>query len=70
MKKNNSEILEKVRSSIIKHGELSSKQNNEIDTDSLDDKKLITEKIDKWISINAEKITREIIQQEIKKLFK
>ncbi len=70
MKKNNSEILEQVRSSIIRHGELSSKKTEELDLETFDNKNIVNEKIEKWIATNAEKITREIVQEEIKKLFK
>ena len=42
MKKNNSEILEQVRSSIIRRGELSSKKTEELDLETFDNKNIVS----------------------------
>ena len=65
MKKSNSEILNKVKNivnekkSTTPHDNLSINETNET-----------VKQLNKWIEDNAEKITKEIIKEEVKKIFK
>ena len=64
----NKKILDQVKSAVSpkKSNEKKLKTNNKFD-DSHNEKKII---IDNWIKNNAEKITKEIISEHVKKLFK
>jgi serine protease inhibitor len=67
MKRNNSEILNKVRSVVNEKNQKLTKPTST----NLDRKTDGREKeINKWIEDNAEKIAKEIIKEEVKKLFK
>lgn len=63
MKKSNSEILNKVKNLVSEKKQSHAKTipENEIQKDN---------EINDWIQKNAERIAREIIQKEIKKIFK
>ena len=67
MKKKNSDIINEVRKSvgpkIKKIGE------NKLPAD-LKDKDLIKSIVEEWLEKNAKEITRDILQKEIKNLFK
>tara|TARA_B100001029_G_C14861929_1_gene339575 strand:+ start:229 stop:444 length:216 start_codon:yes stop_codon:yes gene_type:complete len=71
MKKINSEILEKVKDSLVSEKQkeepnIIDKQNQKIS----DNDKMIEKKIVDWLDINGERIAREILREEVKKLFK
>ena len=63
MKKSNSEILNKVKNLVSekKQGSAKTFSENELKKDN---------EINDWIQKNAERIAKEIIQKEIKKIFK
>ena len=67
----NSEILEKVKDSLV-----SEKQKEEStiiekqDQNLSDEEKMIEKKIVDWLDMNGERIAREILKEEVKKLFK
>ncbi len=63
MKKSNSEILNKVKNLVSEKKQSNAKTipENEVKKDN---------EINDWIQKNAERIAREIIQKEIKKIFK
>ena len=67
MKKKNSDIIDEVRKSVgpkvRKVGEKDSSANFE-------DKDMIKSIVEEWLDKNAKKITRDILQKEIKNLFK
>ncbi len=67
MKKKNSDIINEVRKSvgpkITKIGE------NKLPAD-LKDKDLIKSIVEEWLEKNAKEITKDILQKEIKNLFK
>ena len=64
----NKKILDQVKSAVSpkKSNEKKLKTNNNFDNASNEKKKII----DNWIKNNAEKITKEIISEHVKKLFK
>ncbi len=83
MKRSNSEILAQVKNLISDKKDQNSKGSKDIKDsnddvikvdekfDSIDNEiKKIDNEINKWIEINAERITKEIIQKEVKKIFK
>ena len=63
MKKSNSEILNKVKNLVSEKKQSNAKTipENEVKKDN---------EINDWIQKNAERIAKEIIQKEIKKIFK
>ena len=65
---NNKKILDQVKNAVSskKLNEKKIKTNNNFDNISNAKKKII----DNWIKNNAEKITKEIISEHVKKLFK
>ena len=65
MRKSNSEILNKVKN-IVKE------KKNKISSSNLSINKTneTSKDLNKWIEDNAEKIAKEIIKQEVKKIFK
>jgi hypothetical protein len=65
MKRNNSEILSKVRT-VVSGNKKEEPKSGEIVQNEL----LLNKEINKWIEINAEKIAKEIIEKEVKKIFK
>lgn len=64
MKKSNSEILNKVKNLVSEKKQGSAKTFSENETQEKDNE------INDWIQKNAERIAKEIIQKEIKKIFK
>ena len=64
----NKKILDQVKNAVSskKSNEKKLKTNNNFDNISNEKKKII----DNWIKNNAEKITKEIISEHVKKLFK
>ena len=64
MKKSNSEILNKVKNLV------SEKKQGSAKTFSENEKQEKDNEINDWIQKNAERIAKEIIQKEIKKIFK
>ena len=64
MKKSNSEILNKVKNLV------SEKKQGSAKTFSENEKREKDNEINDWIQKNAERIAKEIIQKEIKKIFK
>ena len=67
MKKKNSDIINEVRKSVVPKIKKSSKE--ELSAD-LKDKDLIKSIVEEWLEKNAKEITRDILQKEIKNLFK
>ncbi|MEE2695373.1 MAG: hypothetical protein VX976_03335 [Pseudomonadota bacterium] len=66
MKRNNSEILSKVKTIVSENKKESKTSKDKISKSEL----VINNEINKWIEINAEKIAKEIIEKEVKKIFK
>ena len=67
MKKDNSDFIDEVRKSVgPKVGKVSEKESSA----NFEDKDLIKSIVEEWLDKNAKKITREILQKEIKNLFK
>ena len=64
----NKKILDQVKNAVSskKSNEKKLKTNNKFEDSSNKNRKII----DNWIKNNAEKITKEIISEQIKKLFK
>ena len=74
MRKSNSEILNKVKN-IVNEKKVNPSNNNlsnnKINENLSNNKTNETSKfLAKWIEVNAEKITKEIIKEEVKKIFK
>ena len=67
MKKKNSDIINEVRKSV--GPKIKNTRNNEL-SDNLKDKDLIKSIVEEWLEKNAKEITRDILQKEIKNLFK
>ena len=67
MKKKNSDIINEVRKSVGPKPK--NTRNNEL-SDNLKDKDLIKSIVEEWLEKNAKEITRDILQKEIKNLFK
>ena len=65
MRKSNSEILNKVKN-IVNEKKLKS-PNNYLSNNKTNEK---IKDLNKWIEDNAEKIAKEIIKEEVKKIFK
>tara|TARA_Y100001978_G_C23417865_1_gene302316 strand:+ start:416 stop:613 length:198 start_codon:yes stop_codon:yes gene_type:complete len=65
MRKSNSEILNKVKNIVNEKKTPPSKKNLSIKPTNEIDKHF-----NKWIEDNAEKITKELIREEVKKIFK
>ena len=65
MRKSNSEILNKVKN-IVNEKKTSPSKNNL----SIDQTNETSKHLKKWIEDNAEKITKELIKEEVKKIFK
>ena len=65
MRKSNSEILNKVKNVV------NEKKTNPSNKNLSNSKINETSKfLEQWIEVNAEKITKEIIKEEVKKIFK
>tara|TARA_B100001248_G_C27363634_1_gene447796 strand:- start:1229 stop:1426 length:198 start_codon:yes stop_codon:yes gene_type:complete len=65
MRKINSEILNKVKN--IVNEKKSPLSKNNLSTNRTNE---TTKHLNKWIEDNAEKITKELIKEEVKKIFK
>ncbi len=78
MKINNSEILDQVKEKIsekkvkIKEKVIAKKENSSDFTESKseDNKVFLENELKKWIEKNAENIAKDIIKQEVRKIFK
>ena len=64
MRKSNSEILNKVKN--IVNEKKTNPSNNNLSNNKNETSKFLAQ----WIEVNAEKITKEIIKEEVKKIFK
>jgi hypothetical protein len=67
MKKKNSDIINEVRKSV--GPKINNTGKNESPSD-LKDKDLIKSIVEEWLEKNAKEITKDILQKEIKNLFK
>ena len=67
MKKKNSDIINEVRKSVGQ--KIKRAGDKELPAD-LKDKDLIKSIVEEWLEKNAKEITKDILQKEIKKLFK
>jgi len=65
MRKSNSEILNKVKN-IVNEKKVNPSNNNLSNIKTNETTKFLAQ----WIEVNAEKITKEIIKEEVKKIFK
>lgn len=67
MKKKNSDIINEVRKSV--GSKIKNASENELHA-NLKDKDLIKSIVEEWLEKNAKEITKDILQKEIKNLFK
>ena len=67
MKKKNSDIINEVRKSVGPKTKNEGKNESPAD---LNDKDLIKSIVEEWLEKNAKEITKDILQKEIKNLFK
>ena len=72
MKKTNSEILNEVKKTIIPKSTSKTEKavNENIDNTSQSSQDFLQKIICEWIDNNAEKITKDIVKEHVKKLFK
>ena len=66
MKKNNTEILNKVKN-VVNEKKTPNPSNRNLSNNKTND---TSKFLEQWIEVNAEKITKEIIKEEVKKIFK
>ena len=66
MKKSNSEILNKVKN-VVNEKKKTNPSNKNFSNNKTNE---TNEFLAQWIEVNAEKITKEIIKEEVKKIFK
>ena len=66
MRKSNSEILNKVKNVVNEKKKTNPSDNNLSNNKTNETGKFLAQ----WIEVNAEKITKEIIKEEVKKIFK
>ena len=66
MRKSNSEILNKVKN-VVNEKKNPNPSNNNLSKNKTNE---TSEFLAQWIEVNAEKITKEIIKEEVKKIFK
>lgn len=66
MRKSNSEILNKVKNVVNEKKKTDLSDNNLSNNKTNETGKFLAQ----WIEVNAEKITKEIIKEEVKKIFK
>ena len=66
MRKSNSEILNKVKNVVNEKKKTNPSNKNLSNNKTNETSKFLA----KWIEVNAEKITKEIIKEEVKKIFK
>ena len=67
MKKKNSDIIDEVKKSVAP--KIKNASEKELQPD-FKDKELIRSIVEEWLEKNAREITRDILQKEIKNLFK
>ena len=67
MKINNSEILNKVKEKVSENKQ---KLGGSKDSKVIDSNDSLETELKKWINENAEKIAKDIIKEEVKKIFK
>ena len=65
MRKSNSEILNKVKN-VVNEKKKTNPSNKNLSNKTNETSKFL----EQWIEVNAEKITKEIIKEEVKKIFK
>ena len=66
MRKSNSEILNKVKN-VVNEKKNPNPSNNNLSKNKTNE---TSDFLAQWIEVNAEKITKEIIKEEVKKIFK
>ena len=66
MRKSNSEILNKVKN-VVNEKKKTNPSNNNLSKNKTNE---TSDFLAQWIEVNAEKITKEIIKEEVKKIFK
>ena len=66
MRKSNSEILNKVKN-VVNEKKKPNPSNKNLSSNTTNE---TSKFLARWIEVNAEKITREIIKEEVKKIFK
>ena len=66
MRKSNTEILNKVKNVVNEKKKPNPSNSNLSNNKTNETSKLLAQ----WIEVNAEKITKEIIKEEVKKIFK
>ena len=66
MRKSNSEILNKVKN-VVNEKKKTNPSNKNLSNNKTNE---TSEFLAQWIEVNAEKITKEIIKEEVKKIFK
>ena len=66
MRKSNSEILNKVKNVVNEKKKTNPSNKNLSNNKTNETSKFLAQ----WIEVNAEKITKEIIKEEVKKIFK
>ena len=66
MRKSNTEILNKVKNVVNEKKKPNPSNSNLSNNKTNERSKLLAQ----WIEVNAEKITKEIIKEEVKKIFK
>ncbi len=66
MRKSNSEILNKVKN-VVNEKKKTNPSNKNFSNNKTNE---TNEFLAQWIEVNAEKITKEIIKEEVKKIFK
>ena len=66
MRKSNSEILNKVKNVVNEKKKTNPSNKNFSNNKTNETSKFLAQ----WIEVNAEKITKEIIKEEVKKIFK
>ena len=67
MKKKNSDIIDEVKKSVAP--KIKNAREKELQPD-IQEEELIKSIVEEWLEKNAREITRDILQKEIKKLFK
>ena len=66
MRKSNSEILNKVKN-VVNEKKKTNPSNKNLSINKTNE---TSKFLEQWIEVNAEKITKEIIKEEVKKIFK
>ena len=68
MKKDNSEIIEKVKNIVSEESVPKTSREKKTNRET-EEEKLIKAEVRQWIYSNANKIAKEIVEKEIKKIF-